>query len=85
MPPADYENPAHENDTLATLKKQHLEILDRLDRLHDSLDILTRMSFRSESVPESIHPKGIGQVWLGAVETVTFDIFRQSRSCVDGA
>ena len=73
LAPADHEDPADENDALATLKKQYLEILHRLDRLHDSLDILTRMSFRSESVPESIHPKGIEQVWLGAVETVTFD------------
>ena len=82
--PADYEHPADENDTLATLKKQHLEILDRLDRLHDSVDILTRMSFRSESIPESIQPKGIGQAWLGAVETVIFIHFRQSGSCVEG-
>jgi len=79
---ADYENPADENDTLATLKKQHLEILDRLDRLHDSLDILTRMSFRSESVPESIHPKGIGQVcsMKAEVGSMSVDLSPSSRS-----
>ena len=55
--------PHFSGDTLATLKKHHMEILGRLDRLHGTLDMLTRMSFRSERAEsESPVPKDLKKV-----------------------
>ena len=37
--------PASDDHLLSLLKTQHLEILERFNGLHESLQILTRMSF----------------------------------------
>ena len=64
--------PASGDHLLSLLKTQHLEILERFNGLHESLQILTRMSFHDR---QSHSPQHAGvacsakKMWLGFEKT----------------
>ena len=58
--------PASDDHLLSLLKTQHLEILERFNGLHESLQILTRMSFHDRgSHSPTASAVAAKKMWLG--------------------